>query len=101
MSATAAMLSAEDYERRKLFLPRLKILSKIQQEELYRILKDSGAEYSENHNGIFFDICKLPAHVFDRMCQYVEFCKKNLEAERQRDEHNRIVHKRMLDGDSD
>jgi hypothetical protein len=101
MSATAAMLSAEDYERRKLFLPRLRILSKTQQEELYRILKDSGAEYSENHNGIFFDICKLPAHVFERMSQYVDFCKGNLEAERERDELNRIVHKKMLTEDSD
>ncbi len=97
MSASAAVLSAEDYEKRKLFLNNLKILTRTEKEELYRILKDSTAEYSENSNGIFFDVCKLPAHIFERMSQYVEFCRKNLEETQERDEQKRRAHKALLE----
>jgi hypothetical protein len=97
MSASAAILTTEDYEKRKLFLGSLKILTKFEQEEIYRILKESTAEYSENSNGIFFDVCKLPAHVFERMNQYLEFCKKNLEVAQERDEQKRRAHEALLD----
>lgn len=89
MSATAATLSGEDYEQRKVFLNTIKQLSKEEQEELYRILKGSDADYSENSNGVFFDVCKLPAHIFERMNQYVEFCKTNMEVAKEREEQTR------------
>ena len=98
MSASAATLSIEDYEKRRIFLNTIKALSKVEQEEIYRIIKDSSAEYSENSNGIFFDVCKLPAHTFERMNQYVEFCKKEQETAKERDEQNRRVHQALLEG---
>jgi hypothetical protein len=97
MSATAATLSAEDYEKRKLFLTTLKILTKTEQEELYRMLKGSEADYSENSNGVFFDVCKLPAHIFERMYQYVDFCKRNVEAAKEREEQTREMQAAMYD----
>ncbi len=98
MSANAAVLSTEDYEKRRIFLTTIKVLTKVEQEELYRILKESSAEYSENSNGIFFDVCKLPAHIFERMNQYVEFCKKEQDAEKDREEHHRRAHQALLEG---
>lgn len=77
MSASAASLTPEEYDQRKKFMEELKSLVKGEQEDIYRILKESRAEYSENSNGVFFDICKLPAETFEAMLKYMEFCRKN------------------------
>ena len=55
----------------------MKTLSRVEQEEIYRILKTSRAEFSENSNGVFFDVCKLPAETYEKIQQFLEFCKKN------------------------
>lgn len=89
MSASAATLTAEDYESRKVFLQELKALSPIEQQEIYRILKESGLEYSENHNGVFFDVCKLPAEIYAKMKEFMEFCQKNREEFATREESER------------
>ena len=52
-------------------------LSRPELEELYRILRREGGEYSENSNGIFFDIASLPANVFEALWKFIEFCKSN------------------------
>ena len=77
MSAAAAVLSNEQYEERKLFLDSLKQLVKSEQEEVFRILKTTKCEFSENSNGVFFDVCKIPADVFESMKKFMEFCRKN------------------------
>jgi len=60
MSASAAALSAEEYDKRKLFLEDLKTLSKEEHKELFRILKQAKTEYTENSNGIFLMSQKSP-----------------------------------------
>lgn len=77
MSASASTLSSKEYDARKYFLEELKTLTKGEQEEIYRILYRARAEYSENSNGIFFDVCKLPADVFEQIQKFMEFCRKN------------------------
>ena len=76
MSATAAILTSTEYDERKKFLDDIKLLSKAEMEELYRILKKSKAELSENSNGVFFDLCKLPAEVFEEMLKFMQFAQK-------------------------
>jgi hypothetical protein len=89
MSASAAVLTSEEYEERKRFLEELKTLVKNEQEEIYRILKNSRAECSENSNGVFFDVCKLPAETFDAMKKIMAFCRKNREEFATREEESR------------
>ena len=55
----------------------MEILSRSELEELYRILRRENGEFSENSNGIFFDVGTLPASVFEALCKFVEFCKSN------------------------
>jgi hypothetical protein len=95
MSASAATLSPEDYESRKTFLQELKAISTIEQQEIYRILKESGVEYSENHNGVFFDICKLPADIYAKMKEFMDFCRKNREDFAAREESERQAHEAL------
>jgi len=68
---------ADDYDRLKEFCKDIELLSRSEIEELYRILRREGGEYSENSNGIFFDVATLPANVFEALWKFIEFCKTN------------------------
>ena len=68
---------ADDYDRRKEFCKDIESLSRSEIEELYRILRREGGEYSENSNGIFFDVATLPANVFEALWIFIQFCKTN------------------------
>jgi hypothetical protein len=70
-------LSSEEYEKRKKVWETVKFLNKSEQEELFRIIKQAGVEYSENTNGIFFDIGKLEQSVLETISQFIEFCQQN------------------------
>ena len=70
-------LSSEEYEKRKKVWETVKFLNKSEQEELFRIIKQAGVEYSENTNGIFFDIGKLEQSVLETISQFIKFCQQN------------------------
>ena len=76
MSASAATLTNAEYDERKKILEDIKTLSRPELEEIYKLLKNSKAEFSENSNGVFFDLCKLPAEVFAEIQKFMEFCHK-------------------------
>lgn len=65
------------YERRKELSKDIATLSRPELEELYRILRREGGEFSENSNGIFFDVSALPVHVFEALFKFINFCKTN------------------------
>jgi hypothetical protein len=77
MSASAATLTNEEYEERKLFSEELKKLVIVEQEEIFRILKKNNCEFSENSNGIFFDLSKLSQQTFQQMKAFLSFCQAN------------------------
>ncbi len=77
MSATAANLTNEEYEERKVFLEELKKLVIVEQEEIFRILKKNKCEYSENSNGVFFDVSRVSNEVFQEMKSFLSFCQAN------------------------
>ena len=67
----------DDYEQRKEFCKEIETLSRSELEELYRILRREGGDVSENSNGIFFDVTGLPAHTFEALWKFLQFCKSN------------------------
>jgi hypothetical protein len=71
------LLSGEEYERRKRFLEGIKILTKAEYIEIVRILQKYNAEYSENTNGIFFNLCTVPQTVFNALELFLMFTQKN------------------------
>jgi hypothetical protein len=70
-------LSTEEYERRRKVWEAVKNLVKSEQEELFRILKRGNVEFTENTNGIFFDIGKLEQSIFETIVKFLEFCFQN------------------------
>jgi hypothetical protein len=98
MSATAATLTSEEYDQRKEFLDSMKILVKGEQEEVYRILRTYHCELSENSNGVFFDICKVPAEAFEALKAFMQFCKQNRIALETRDQAERKAQEALYFG---
>ena len=78
----------DDYDRRKEFCKDIEALSRSELEELYRILRREGGEFSENSNGIFFDAAALPANVFEALWKFINFCKSNA---KDLDQRNKII----------
>ena len=80
-------------------LEHLKTLSKHEMEQIYAILKTTSAEFSENSNGVFFDLCKLPAEAVKQIAEYIGFCSKVREEFAQREEDERKAHEALQTGE--
>ena len=65
------------YEERKVFFEQLKILVKSEYEEVFRILKKYNESYTENSNGIFFDVTTVKDDTFGQLKEYMQFCLEN------------------------
>jgi hypothetical protein len=70
-------LTNEEYEERKKTLEELKKLVKSEQEHVFRILKKYEEEFSENSNGIFFDMNSIKLQTLREIQEYLTFCAKN------------------------
>jgi hypothetical protein len=90
-----ASLTNIEYESRKQLLTDLKILSKTEALKMFEILKQHKVEYSENSNGVFFDLTKVSAEVFEELNTYMEFCKKIRQEQCLRDEDERIAQENL------
>lgn len=79
-------MDAKEYERRRLFLESLKKLHTSEYIDIVRILKLEEVEFSENTNGIFFDVAKLSKKAFEALDKYMHFVHTNRKdlAERER-----------------
>ena len=66
-----------DYSRREQFLEALKTLGEPEYLEILRLLQKKNVHYSENANGVFFDVAALDQETFDSLEQFIEFVKKN------------------------
>jgi hypothetical protein len=62
-----------------------------QRRVFFELIKKSKVEYSENSNGIFFDLLKVTEDVFQELVLYLEFCKKIRAEQSIRDEDERIA----------
>ena len=68
---------ALDYDTRKKIYEEIKIMTRTEQEELFRILKKCNEEVSENKNGIFFDLMNLQSTTIQKIQEWISFCNKN------------------------
>ena len=85
----ALVLTNEEYEQRKKFLEDLKLLSKTEHAHIFELLKTDVSDYSENSNGIFFDISKISHETFLKLQTYMNFCMQIRKEQASRDEDER------------
>jgi len=75
--STPGLLPSEEYERRKKFLEGLKLLTRAEHIEIVRLLQKHEAVFSENQNGIFFNVVALSQPVFDALELFLSFTQSN------------------------
>lgn len=56
-----------EYDLKKKFLEDIKGLDKGIFEDMFRVIKANEIEYSENSNGIFFDLVPLEMSIFNQL----------------------------------
>jgi hypothetical protein len=88
-------LTNAEYDFRKQFLSDLKAISKTEAQKVFEIIKHNKVEYSENSNGIFFDMTKVNTEAFKELTAYIQFCKKIREEQSIRDENERIAQENL------
>ena len=64
------------YKDRKQLFDNIKILVKTEQEEIFRIIRKMKENYTENANGIFFDVSLLSDDTILQIKEYIDFCLK-------------------------
>jgi hypothetical protein len=64
------------YEERKNIFEHIKLLVKSEQEEIFRIIRKTKDNYTENSNGIFFDLTTISDEAFNQIQEYISFCLK-------------------------
>jgi hypothetical protein len=64
------------YDERKQIFENLKGLVNSEYEEVYRIIKKTKETYTENSNGIFFDLTTISDEAFLNIKEYINYCLK-------------------------
>lgn len=91
-------LTTKEYDDRKKCLEELKKLVKSEQEQIFLILKRYRIDYSENSNGIFFDLCRISNEAFEEIQKFLVFCQANRKEFEDRDRE--MENSRLNLGDS-
>lgn len=65
------------YDERKKIFETIKVLAKPEQEEIFRIIRKLKVTYSENSNGVFFDLASISDESFEQIQEYIQFCLTN------------------------
>lgn len=75
---------ATSYEDRKKVFDNVKVLVKPEQEEIFRIIRKTKENYTENSNGIFFDLSTISEDTFNQIKEYLIFCLKTRQEDAER-----------------
>lgn len=66
----------DKYQQRRQLFDNLALLVKSEQIEIFKILKKYDEKYTENSNGIFFDVMNINDAAYEEMNTFMEFCMK-------------------------
>lgn len=83
-------MDSKEYEKRKHFLEALKKLHASEYGDIVRILKQEDVTYSENINGIFFDVTKINQKAFNALEKFMNFVNMN---RKELADREKIIHK--------
>jgi dsDNA-specific endonuclease/ATPase MutS2 len=72
-------LGMSSYDERKKVFDTMKLLVKPEQEEIFRIIRKMKENYTENSNGIFFDLSIISDDTFIQIKEYLRFCLRTRE----------------------
>jgi len=70
------MDSSDKYQIRRQLFDNLALLVKSEQIEIFKILRKYEEKFTENSNGIFFDVMAISDKAYEEMNNFMEFCLK-------------------------
>jgi hypothetical protein len=73
---TELEMAGVTYDERKQIFETIKVLSKPEQEAIFRIIRKAKENYTENSNGIFFDLSDISDDTLLQIKDYLHFCLK-------------------------
>lgn len=77
-------ITKEEYDSRKELLENIKLLSKPEKEDIFRILKREDEQFSENSNGIFFDLLSIKNTTFIEIINMITLSKQKKQEQDER-----------------
>jgi hypothetical protein len=77
-------MTKEEYDSRKELLENMKALSKTEKEDIFRILKNENEQFSENSNGIFFDVATIKKTTFVEILNMITLSKQKKQEQDER-----------------
>lgn len=95
-------IEMSSYEEQKRIFEDIKLLAKPEQEELFRIIRRMKENYTENSNGIFFDLTLLSEPALNAIKEYLHFClrtRQEHETRLKELENIRINNEQYIDDD--
>ena len=63
--------------QRKMLMRRTQELGPTEHEEIFKILTTHGVDHSQNNNGVFVNLTRVPDVVLDEINVFVDFCFEN------------------------
>jgi hypothetical protein len=87
----------DNYEAKKSMLEDIKTFSKDECQELFRILKQNNVQYTENSNGIFFDLVPIDNEIFYKLLNFVDFTKAQKKSEEVRVSELNVLRQETLE----
>jgi len=72
-----SLVKDTDFETRKKVFEEIKRFNRTELEELYKILRRSAEEVSENRNGMFFDLLSVKDTTLEKIQELIKFCIEN------------------------
>lgn len=66
----------DNYQLRRQLYDNLSLLVRSEQIEIFKILRQNDEKYTENSNGIFFDVLTISDATYNNMSSFMDFCLK-------------------------
>jgi hypothetical protein len=76
-SSRMSLAKDTDFETRKIIFEEIKRFNRTELEELYKVLRRSGEEVSENRNGMLFDLLSVKDDTVTKIHELIQFCIEN------------------------
>jgi hypothetical protein len=77
-------LTKSEYDSRKQCIEDIKQLTKPEYQELFRIIKKHTVSFTENSNGVHFDLTLISAETYEDIQHFLTLCKEQRLNEKKR-----------------
>lgn len=83
---------------RRHLVDRINALSETEHEEIFKIMRYNNVDFTQNNNGVFFNISTVPESVIEQISNFVTFCSEN---KKKLDEYDKRINECKINNNYD